>query len=347
MLDIVKGNILKCDAEALVNTVNTRGHMGKGIALQFKKAYQNMFNEYQKAVKKGLVSIGCMHVYETGLLHNPKYIINFPTKGDWRKPSKIEYIEEGLRDLVRVVGEKNIKSIAIPPLGCGLGGLDWEIVKERIEMAFLGFPSVQVWLFEPGHTPAPKDMQSNTQKPNMTKNNALILLALHNYLAIGYESTWVELQKIAYFLQEAGQDMDLHYEKGLYGPYSDKLRHIINRFEGHYTSGYGDGTSMKPQSVITLLPNIVEEARQCLTDSPDSTAAILQRLAQLITGFETPYGLELLGTVHWVVKKDGINPNKEQDVVTAVHGWTKRKAKLMRVEHIISALHRLTEEKWF
>ncbi len=346
MLDIVKGNILQCGAEALVNTVNTRGVMGKGIALQFKKAYKEMFIEYEKAVKNGEIVIGRMHIYETGFLHNPRYIINFPTKEDWRKPSKNEYIKAGLEDLLRVVQERKIKSIAIPPLGCGLGGLNWLEVKELVELAFSGFPSVQVWLFEPGQTPSPDQVVNNTIRPKLTRVSALILSALHNYAICGYESTWVEVQKLGYFLQASDKKLKLEYEKGNYGPYADSLRHIMNRLEGHYITGYGDGT-LKPTSVMRLVPGAKEQAQEYLQGLSDtSSQSTLKRVAALIDGFETPYGLELLGTVHWLVRREGVDPSKEQEVISAVHTWSRRKANLMKPEHIVIALRRLTDTHW-
>lgn len=345
MLDIIKGDILKCEAEALVNTVNTRGVMGKGIAMQFKRKYPDMFADYEKAFHNGELGIGRMHVYETGRLQNPRYIINFPTKDDWRKPSKRGYIEEGLKDLLRVVQEKKISSIALPPLGCGLGGLRWAEVRELVEVAFSGLPSVQIWLFEPGETPAPENIANNTPKPPLTANLAAILLALHAYAIAGYESSWVEVQKLLYFLQEAGQKLRLKYEKDLYGPYADNLRHAMNKIEGHYTLGFGDGT-VKPITPIRLLPDAAEQAQAfmdcCAKNCPDA----LHKVASLIEGFESPYGLELLATVHWVITREGVDRTSPEAVIAAVHGWNARKATVMKPQHIIVALNRLREQNW-
>jgi len=147
-------NLLHSETEALVNAVNTVGVMGKGIALQFKVAFPLNYKLYQKACKQGVVKTGKMFVTETGYLAGPKYIINFPTKADWRTSGRIEYIEQGLEDLVRVIKEKNIKDIAIPALGCGNGGLDWKDVKPLIEKK-LGqlSDSVKIEVYVPGqHT---------------------------------------------------------------------------------------------------------------------------------------------------------------------------------------------------
>lgn len=345
MIDIQKGDLLQCNAEAIVNTVNTRGIMGKGIALQFKKASPPMFKAYEQACKAGEVSIGRMHLFETGLLHNPKYIINFPTKDDWRKPSRREYIEQGLQDLLRIVVEKNIRSIAIPPLGCGLGGLHWPEVRELVELAFMGLPSVQVWLFEPGKTPAPEDMVNNTTKKPLTEPLATMLLALHQYAVAGYESSWIEVQKLMYFLQKAGYNLRLHYEKGTYGPYADNLRHTMNKLEGHFIVGYGDGT-IKPITPIRLLPGAEKEAQQVLDLCGTSCSHALQKLTDLIEGFESPYGLELLATVHWVISQEGVSAEEPALVVQAVHAWNPRKAQEMQKDHICIALQRLQELGW-
>ena len=132
MIEFVKGNIFSSNVEALVNPINCVGVMGKGLALQFKNKYYNMFIEYQLLCKNDKIKIGKMYVYDTGFLDNPKYIINFPTKIHWKNSSEYKYIRRGMDDLVNVIKDKNIKSIAIPKLGCGLGDLDWNIVRGTI-----------------------------------------------------------------------------------------------------------------------------------------------------------------------------------------------------------------------
>src|SRR5271166_6058753 len=133
MMRFLQGNLLDAPTEALVNTVNTVGVMGKGIALMFKEAFSENFKAYETACKRGEVRLGHMFVTEGKQLIGPKWIINFPTKKDWKHPSRIEWIEEGLLDLKRVILEKKIRSIALPPLGSGNGKLDWMDVRPRIE----------------------------------------------------------------------------------------------------------------------------------------------------------------------------------------------------------------------
>jgi O-acetyl-ADP-ribose deacetylase (regulator of RNase III) len=154
MLEFKQGNLLEEDAQALVNAVNCVGVMGKGIALQFKQAFPENFQQYKKACDAKEVQPGRMFTVPTGKLFNPKYIINFPTKRHWREKSKIEYVQTGLKALVAEVQQLGINSIAIPALGCGNGGLDWLEVKPLIESAFAELPKVKAMVFEP--TDAPK-----------------------------------------------------------------------------------------------------------------------------------------------------------------------------------------------
>lgn len=345
MINICTGNLLECKAQVLVNTVNTQGIMGKGIALQFKKSYPEMFSAYEKACKKGLVQIGKMHIYETGFLHNPRYIINFPTKSDWRKPSKREYIEDGLKDLCYFVNEKHISSLALPPLGCGFGGLPWFYVRELIEIVFMGLPSVQVYLYAPGETPSPEQQKNIIPQKPLTKMLSAIILALHHYGIAGYESSWIEVQKLCYFLQCGGQALKLRYEKGKFGPYADNLRHVMNKLEGHYILGFGDGTAM-PTTPIRLLPGTYEAACDITGTSDTASLRALEKVSALIEGFESAYGLELLATVHWLIAQEGIDSHSVDDVIGAVRRWSERKAHVMKAPHIKIALEHLQKQGW-
>ena len=171
-----EGDLLKqTDVDAIVNTVNCVGVMGKGIALQFKKKWPANFKLYAAACKAGEVRPGKMFLYDAGALATPKMIINFPTKDHWRGKSRIEFIKDGLEDLVRVIKEYDIRSIAIPPLGCGNGGLDWQVVEPLIEKALANLPDVEVRLFSPSGAPKAKDMEVKTLRPRMTAGRAAIL----------------------------------------------------------------------------------------------------------------------------------------------------------------------------
>ncbi|MGV6850754.1 MAG: type II toxin-antitoxin system antitoxin DNA ADP-ribosyl glycohydrolase DarG [bacterium] len=337
-----QGDLLKQDdVDAIVNTVNCVGVMGKGIALQFKKKWPDNFKAYASACKAGDVVTGKMHIHELGALATPQFIINFPTKNHWRGKSQIEFVQTGLVDLVKQVKALHIKSIAIPPLGCGNGGLAWGQVRPMIVNAFADLPNVEVRLFEDRLAPKDSAMEVNTSKPNMTAGRAAILKLLDVYGELNYGLSRVEVQKLAYFLQEAGENLNLNFVKHQYGPYSDKLRHVLNRMDGHYIRGVGDGVS---HSEIVADSIALQEAEKFIQQSDSPLNERVTRVADLIQGYQTPYGMELLATVHWALKQ----PNVETfaQLVDYVHGWNSRKKQLMKPEHIELARERLVQYHW-
>lgn len=342
MIEPTPGNILTDNAEALVNTVNCVGVMGKGIALQFKKAFPENFKAYEAACRRKEVKPGRMYVFETGQMFNPRYIINFPTKRHWRGKSRYEDIESGLRALVREVRQRKIHSIAIPPLGSGLGGLQWGRVKVMIEEAFQDMPDVRVKLYEPKGSPDAKDMPVGTTKPRMTVARALLIKLMKQYARFAYRLTLLEIQKLAYFLQESGMDLKLRYVKHLYGPYAHNLNKVLEILEGHHIRGYGD--TQKPDVEISLLPDAEKAADRFLQNDPSATGH-LERVADLVDGFETPYGMELLSSVHWAAVHDGEVSDAESAVSAMAH-WNDRKRRLFRPAHIRLAWERLQAEGW-
>lgn len=225
MIRNATGNLLQVDADALVNTVNCDGFMGKGIALQFKQAWPENFIAYAKACRTEEVRPGQMFIWETGRMVNPRYIINFPTKRRWRGKALIEDIRSGLRALVADVRRLGIHSIAVPPLGCGNGGLDWQDVRPLIESAFAELPDTQVQLFGPLGAPEAKAMPVNTPRPAITISRALFVKVMHQYESLSYRLTLLEIQKLMYFPQEAGEPLRLRFEAGLYGPYAANLNY--------------------------------------------------------------------------------------------------------------------------
>jgi O-acetyl-ADP-ribose deacetylase (regulator of RNase III) len=342
-VNLTNGDLLQQDVDAIVNTVNTVGIMGKGIALQFKQKWPENFKAYAKACKAGEVQPGKMFIYDAGGLLKPRYIINFPTKRHWRGKSQIEDIDAGLKDLVRDVKELGIRSIALPPLGCGNGGLDWEDVRPRIERAFAALPEVDVRLFAPSGTPAPQKQEIRTARPKLTPVRAALIKLLAVYRAFDYASTRIEVQKLAYFLEEAGEPLNMKFEANIYGPYSNTLEHVLKALDGHYLLGVGDLTE---PGEIQVAGGAVEEANTFLAETPQSeTAARVGRVSDLIAGFETPYGMELLGTVHWVAIHAPKASTLEK-VTTAVHEWNPRKKQLMSNEHIRLAWDHLAKHDW-
>ncbi len=342
MLKTSRGNIFTSDAEAIVNTVNCVGVMGKGIALQSKKAFPQNYDAYEKASKQGEIEPGKMFVFETNQLIGPKYIINFPTKRHWRDRSRYEDIAVGLNALAKVICQLNLKSVAIPPLGCGLGGLNWKRIHPMIQETLSLFPEVDVNLFEPAGTPPVNEMPVATKHPRMTASRALLIKLIEQYNNSAYRLTLLEIQKLAYFLQESGQNLRLNYVKLTYGPYAHNLNKVIEVLEGHYTRGYGD--NQKPDVEIELLKGAIHDADEFLAKHPE-TDEKLRSVAALVEGFETPYGVELLASVHWAAVHDKDARNADE-AIKSVHQWNERKARLFQDQHIRVAWKRLVSEGW-
>ena len=343
MIEFAQDNLLKADAEALVNTVNCIGFMGKGIALQFKQAFPENFKSYEHACKAHEVRPGRMFIFPTGTMFNPRYIINFPTKRHWRGNSRIEDIESGLKTLIEDIRKLGITSIAVPPLGCGNGGLDWNVVQPMIERAFAELPDVKVLLYAPLGAPDAVSMPVATTRPEMTIARALFIKLMDCYSVLDYRRTLLEIQKLAYFLQEAGEPLRLKYEAGHYGPYAANLNKVLERLEGHFIRGYGD--SQKPDAEIELLPGAVQEADTFLACKRDSLDR-LEQVCDLIEGFETPYGMELLATVHWVAHHAHAKATDEDSAIAAVQRWSARKMRMFRPQHIRVAWQRLVQCGW-
>jgi O-acetyl-ADP-ribose deacetylase (regulator of RNase III) len=339
-----EGDLLSADAEALVNTVNTVGVMGKGIALQFKQAFPDNYSAYEAACKRGEVQLGRMFVYHCNAFNNPRIVINFPTKAHWREKSNLKDIESGLRALIEVVKTERIRSIAVPPLGCGNGGLDWNQVRPKIEKAFSEVRDVAVQLFYPEGAPKAEEMKIATKRPAMSTGRAAILGLLSRYVLPGYRLTLLEIQKLAYFLQEAGEQLKLNFQKQKYGPYAENLHFVLQRMEGHFVRGYGDRSR---DVSLHVFPDAVREAEEFLAAETD-TLTRFARVANLIDGYETPYGLELLSTVHWVATREvseaAVDPEK---AIAGVHGWNEHKRKTFSPERITTAWERLHAERWF
>ncbi len=320
------GDILAEDAEALVNTVNCVGVMGKGVALQFKKAFPENFRAYAKACQRGEVKLSAMFVFRTGALANPQYIINFPTKHHWRGNSHIGAIDAGLKDLVHMIGEHSIRSIALPPLGCGLGGLDWGIVRPRIEAAFSCFNGLDVVVFEPQPVSDAQRVVRSYGAPEMTPGRAALVGLMDRYLRCLLDPfvTLLEVHKLMYFMQAAGEPLKLKFRKGWYGPYAENLRYVLRRLEGHFILGFADGEGDKPSKPLKLLPHAVKEAEAVLNRSEaQATRQRFERVAALVEGFESSFGLELLATVHWVLKHEA--PRSHNELVTRIHEWNNHK----------------------
>jgi O-acetyl-ADP-ribose deacetylase (regulator of RNase III) len=325
----------------LVNTVNTVGVMGKGIALQFKRRFPGNYEAYRKACKEGRVGPGEMFVWHTGQLGNPQHIINFPTKRHWKAKSRIEDIEAGLRDLVAVITRLEIESIAVPPLGCGNGGLDWRVVRPLMEQ-YLADLDVKVTIYEPSGAPDPTTMPAQHKVPRMTVHRAAMVAVFDRYLSPGYTLGRLEAQKLIYFLKAAGAPYDkLSFVQGEYGPYADGIRHVLNQVEGHYIRGFGDAAVDSTMSVDPDASRLAED----MIDEPDHVVFrdAVDRVAALINGFDDPFGLELLASVHWVATAEDPPARSASEAAEAVRQWTPRKRERYDAAHVRAAWKRLVD----
>ena len=336
------GNIIDEEVDALVNTVNCVGFMGRGIALQFKKAFPENNKLYVAACKRREVQPGRMFVFQTSRIA-PRYIINFPTKRHWRGKSRMEDIDAGLVALVEEIRARDIRSIAIPPLGSGLGGLDWSEVRPRIEKALREFSELQIVMFEPDNTSADKRVNRSRDVPKMTPARAVLVCLMHRYLR-GFLDPFVtllEIHKLMYFMETAGEPLRLNYRKAIYGPYSENIRHILNQVEGHLVSGYADGGDT-PGKELELVPGALEDAQKFLADKTRTREHLL-KVFDLVDGFESSFGMELLSTVHWVASEE--KGQSVDDIVKKTYAWNERK-KCFSVRQIKLAIKVLSEKGW-
>ena len=343
MIESQRGNILQADVEALVNTVNCVGVMGRGIALQFRNEFPDNYAAYKAACDREEVQPGTMFVFALRELQSTRYIINFPTKRHWKGKSRLEDIKSGLAALVSEIRQRGIQSIAIPPLGCGLGGLNWSEVRPLIVSAFRELPDVRVSLYEPAGAPAATEMAKVKAAPNMTNGPATLIVLARQYLAAVMDPfvSLLEIHKLMYFMQEAGEQLSLRYVKALYGPYAENLRHMLLKIDGHFISGYGDAED-DPEKQIELTSSAIGRAEKVLQNRL-STQSHARRVVDLIAGFETPYGMELLATVHWVASRE--NAATVDDAIRKVYEWNVRK-RMFQEPHIQIAWDVLQAKGW-
>jgi O-acetyl-ADP-ribose deacetylase (regulator of RNase III) len=326
----VTGNISESQAEALVNTVNTVGVMGKGVALQFKNEFPNNFKAYQKACKEGRVEIGKMFVYEdTSLLRGKKLIINFPTKTDWRKPSEYEYIERGLSDLVRVIDDCRPRSIAIPPLGSGNGGLNWSNVRALIER-YLQAVDCDIYLYQPNAEV--KDTLLK-ERAKLTPARAMLLAVLFDLVRSGEHVSEFACEKICYFLQRFGAENEfkLSFKPETYGPYSGKVRHLLYALNGSYISGYSS-KARKPFEALNLMMDSEKDMLAFLDERPEQKE-VVEKTKLFLSGYYSAFALELLSSVDFIAKSEG--KYDYETVSRKLQDWNTRKNRLFVKEGFV------------
>lgn len=320
MIKFTKGNILESDAQALVNTVNTVGVMGKGIALQFKRAFPNNYKAYSKACKNDLVDIGKLFVVkDMNLTTGEKIIINFPTKKHWRNSSEYTFIETGLDDLIRIIESHNIQSIAIPPLGAGNGGLNWARVKKIIETKLKDI-DIEIFIYEPSEFLKEK---LKTERVKLTKARALLLYTLFDLVKNGEFVSEFSSEKVCYFLQKFGAKkyFKLEFHENFYGPYSGKVRFVLNVLNGSYVMGYSD-MNKKPFDPLTLVADSYPVVKE-FVENDEELLNIANNTTRFLSGFYSDFSLELLSSIDYIVTKK--RTFDELIIADELANWNARK----------------------
>jgi O-acetyl-ADP-ribose deacetylase (regulator of RNase III) len=351
MIKYVQGNLLEAATDALVNTVNEVGVMGKGIALMFSEAFPENTKAYKQACEAKEVHVGRMFVTENKGLVHPQWIINFPTKKHWRGDSQIEWIHDGLRDLFQVIKQKNIHSIALPPLGCGNGGLEWPDVRREIETALSELQDVEILVYTP--TRAYQNVSKTEGLEKLTPARALIAELCRRYGVLGLGCTNLEIQKLAWFLQSSilamglKDPLDLRFTPNKYGPYAERLRHLLDGLDGSYLHSAKRLSDAGPFDLIwfdeSRRPKVAEYLH---SEKAKVYLRPLEATAKLIDGYESPLGMELLATVDWLIHVGGC-PADVPSIRRGIAKWpggktaVQRKQKLFDDRLVQLALDRL------
>ncbi|WP_144549662.1 macro domain-containing protein [Bacillus sp. X1(2014)] len=314
MIIYEKGDLFKQlnRVEAIINTVNCVGVMGKGIALEFKNRFPENFQIYKNKCLTKELTIGRSFIYQVPNNEITKFIVNFPTKKHWRNPSKIEYIEEGLDNLTKLITEYNIKSIAMPALGCGNGNLDWNIVKPLIEKKLNHLSNVEIVIYEPSITNE-KKTSSTKKKPKLTEDQKKLLLLMNDYnkATKGPLLTYIQTHIISYFLYFKNKNMN--FELGDNGPYLNDINKVILRLKEYYIEPIDKSEPNQPTQIKVLSINFPQ--KKAIMADPDYLL-----VKSLINGFENYEGLLTLSITHWFQFNERLEP---KDLTFKVLGWLK------------------------
>jgi hypothetical protein len=266
-----------------------------------------------------------MFVTECDGFLGPKWIINFPTKAHWRFPSRLDWISHGLDDLKRVIEERNIRSIAVPPLGAGNGGLEWRDVRALIEQKLATLSNVEVIVYQP--TKKYQNVAKRSGVERLTPPRALIAELVRRYSILGIECTLLEVQKLGYFLERFVQifelkPMNFQFDANRYGPYSDRLHHMLNELDGSYLHCDKRIADAGPFELIHFEDSKRDKIAAYFTVADAKPYQVaLEATSDLIDGFESPLGMELLATIDWLISRGEAAPNVE-DIKSQLAHWT-------------------------
>lgn len=338
MIHYVKGNLLESNADALVNTVNTVGVMGKGIALQFREAFPNNYRIYKNACRNNKLHIGeLLIVTDSNLTSGSKLIVNFPTKTHWRLPSEYSYIEQGLIALRREIINRKIHSIAIPPLGSHNGGLDWLHVKHMIETVLADL-ECDIILYEPTEVIIEK---MKSERVKLTPARAMLLLMLADMNINGEFASVFAAEKLIYFMQRFGAKnyFKIDFKPYYYGPYSgNKVSHVLYHMNGSYIKGMG-GMENRPFDYIWLTDDAEQEANAFIEEYKDKTLLMIcDKTKRFLRGYYSNYSLELLASVDYLLENvESLKNWKSNDIghvldvlAQEIQRWSKRKEQIFK-----------------
>lgn len=345
MIHYLTGDLLSSNAHALVNTVNTVGVMGKGIALQFKERFPHNYKIYKKACDGYQLIPGKLLVVHEQTISGEKIVINFPTKTDWKHKSSYAFIESGLVELVRIIEDEAIQSIAIPPLGCGNGGLKWEKVKPIMERYLNNLP-VDIFIYEPNEAVKQVIQQQQIKKTvNLTPARAMLLYSLFSYESMGEHASLFVANKLAYFLQRLGENLKLNFIAHHYGPYAPQVAHVLYNLNGSYLTGM-EQKSMKAFESLQLRYDKFDEVCAYIgSNLKIEQRRRLENLLVLISGFQSALSLEVLASVDFIKDQEGLL-EKEQ-VFERLQNWSDRKKQLIKERHVAVALEQLATYKQY
>ena len=351
MVQFEQGNLLEANAEALVNTVNTVGVMGKGIALMFKERFPENFKAYAAACKQGDVRLGEMFVTENIELGGPRWIVNFPTKDHWRSRTRLEWIEWGMEDLGRVIEAHGIRSIAVPPLGCGNGGLAWRDVKPVIESALARMAWLEATVYEP--TARYQNIAKKRGVEELTPARAMVAEMVRRYCLLGLGCSVLEVQKLAWFIGRGAEQtgvedpLELEFQANVYGPYSDRLRLLLDALDGSYLGSERRLADARPASEIWFNAEKKDFVEAYMRSPGKRYLPALAWATDTIRGFESPLGMEVLSTVDWLLQRGGRAATAD-DVWDGIRHWGRgqqRKARIFDDRLVDFALKRLATRR--
>jgi O-acetyl-ADP-ribose deacetylase (regulator of RNase III)/uncharacterized protein YwgA len=358
-VDVVIGDLFESPAQTLVNTVNCVGVMGKGVALEFKKRFPDMFEDYARRCARGEVKLGQPYLYRTLL---PPYVLNFPTKDDWRAPARLEDIVAGLEYLEAHFRDWGITSLAVPPLGCGQGGLDWSVIGPTLynHLQRLGVP---VHLYAPYGTPheelEPRHLQRTLESRSVSNDPAslpmprmepawvALVAALHRVESDPHH--WpigkVSFQKLAYFATATGLPTGLSFTKGRFGPYAPGLTGVMNRLANN---GLITHQRLGRMSAVRV-GSTFGDAERTHRDALEQWSSEIERVADLFARFPKTRDAEVAASIHFVASsleaEDG-RPPSEDEVLVRVLDWKRDKRPALHEDEIVQTMRILAMLGW-